>query len=598
MKGKELPQRDAVKKENKWRVEDLFGSDSDWESALDEVLKKIDEYGAFRGTLCDKPGGTLEFFKFNDETELLLERVYCYASMRLHEDMANAKYQGFFGRAQNAYLKLCDEASFVDPELLALSDEQMSAFMAYPGMEPYKKYLNDLSLRRPHTLSKKEEALLSSAGKMAQSPSEIFSMFNNADIDFPFVRDENGDDVKLSHGTYTKLLESRDRRVRKDAFKAMYETYGRSKNTIAAVFNANLKQASFFAKARNYPSARGMYMSENHIPEKVYDNLIDVVHENIGLMHRYVKLRKRALGLDELHMYDLYVPMTGDFERTYTFSEAKEIACDALRPLGDDYVKLLRNGMNGGWIDVYENRGKRSGAYSTSVYGTHPFVLMNFNGTLNDVFTLVHEMGHSLHSHYSNENQPYSLSGYRIFVAEVASTCNESLLINYLLKKCRDDTERIFLLNRFLENFKGTLYRQTMFAEFEKKTHEMIAEGNVLTADSLCEIYYGLNRFYFGDGMSVDRDIEFEWARIPHFYTPFYVYQYATGMSASIAISKRILNEGDPAVRDYKKFLKSGGSADPIDLLRIAGVDMESPEPVREAMGMFGDLLDEMEGLL
>lgn len=593
-----LLSREEVRPEYKWKMEDMFESDEFWETELERLKTLIKKYDGYKGTLGESADHLLEFFKFNDTAELLMERLYVYASQKLHEDMSNSKYQQYFGKAQNMYVAFCEAVSFIDPEILEMEDTEIEKCMKHDGMYPYRKYLKDLSARRKHTLDRHTEAVLAKVNNLAEAPGDIFSMFNNADIKFSIIKDENGEEVELSHGRYGKFLESSDRRVRRDAFKAMYAAYDGMKNTLAAVYRANLNQAAFYADVRNYSSTREMYLSGNNIPEKVYDNLIDTVHNNMHLMYKYLELRKKALGIEDLHMYDLYTPMVSDYAKKYTFDEAKEIVIKGLAPMGGEYLSILKEGLNGGWIDIYENKGKRSGAYSSGAYGTHPYVLLNYNGTLDHVFTLAHEMGHSLHSFYSDANQPYSLAGYKIFVAEVASTCNESLLIHYLLKNTDDRTGRIYLINRFLENFKGTLYRQTMFAEFENITHRMVAEGETLTAESLCKVYYDLNKLYFGDNICLDEEIALEWARIPHFYTPFYVYQYATGISAAIALSRRILKEGVPAVEDYKKFLKGGGSQNPIDLLRIAGVDMETAKPVEDALQYFGELLDEMEKLL
>ena len=432
---------------------------------------------------------------------------------------------------------------------------------------------------------------------MSADVSNIFSMFNNADLRFPSIEGKEGEKIPVSHGRYTLLLESRDVNIRKSAFESVYSQYGQYRNTLAALYAANLKNTAFFAKKRHYNSSLEMALEGGEIPTSVYTNLIDTVHEHMDLMHRYVSLRKKALKAEELHMYDLYVPMVDEFEMKVPFSKAKEIVKKGLAPLGKEYGKVLSDGMESGWIDVYENEGKRSGAYSWGAYGCHPFVLMNYQDNLNNVFTLAHEMGHSMHSYYSDKNQPYIYAGYRIFVAEVASTCNEALLMEYLLKNTEEKKEKMYLINYFLEQFKGTLYRQTMFAEFEKITHEMAWNKEPLTAEVLCDIYYKLNQKYFGEDIVIDKEIALEWARIPHFYTPFYVYQYATGFSAAIALSKQILEKGAPAVEQYKKFLKGGSSMYPLELLKMAGVDMEQKAPVQDALAVFAQYLDEMERL-
>ena len=422
-------------------------------------------------------------------------------------------------------------------------------------------------------------------------------MYNGADIDFPSVTDSDGEQIKITHGNFVPILGGTDRELRRRAFIALYDTYGKMKNTIAATFNANVEQACFYADVRNYLSTLEMYLDGSNIPVSVYDNLIEVVHEKMDLMHRYVKLRKKILGVDELHMYDVYAPIAKPPKEKISFEKAKEMVLEGLAPMGEAYLSKLKEGFANRWIDVYENEGKRSGAYSWGAYGVHPYVLLNYQGTLDDVFTLAHEMGHALHSYYSDANQPYIQAGYRIFVAEVASTCNESLLIHDLLKKTEDKETKAYLINHFLEQFKGTLYRQTMFAEFEKITHGMVEKGETLTSDVLCKIYYDLNKQYFGPEMVSDEEIALEWARIPHFYNPFYVYQYATGISAAIALSRKIMKEGEKGVEDYMKFLTGGGSKDPIELLKLAGVDMNEKKPIEEALELFRELLDQMEAL-
>ena len=459
----------------------------------------------------------------------------------------------------------------------------------------YRRYISEILRAKAHTLDKKTEEILAKSKRMASAADNIYAMYNGADIDFPTVKDKDGNEIKITHGNFVPILSGTDRQLRKDAFKALYGTYGKMKNTIAATYNANVEQACFYADVRNYPSTRAMYLDESNIPEEVYDNLIEVVHEHMDLMHRYVSLRKKALGVDQLHMYDVYAPIVETPDKKITFEKAKEMVKAGLAPLGKDYINKLQEGFDNRWIDIYENEGKRSGAYSWGAYGIHPYVLLNYQGTLDHVFTLAHEMGHALHSYYSDSNQSYINAGYKIFVAEVASTCNESLLIHYLLKNTDNKAEKAYLINHFLEQFKGTLYRQTMFAEFEKITHKMVEEGETLTSDILCKVYYDLNKQYFGEDMVLDEEIALEWARIPHFYNPFYVYQYATGISAAIALSKKIMEQGEAGVKDYMKFLTGGGSKDPIDLLKLAGVDMTTKEPIEKALELFKELLDQME---
>jgi oligoendopeptidase F len=442
------------------------------------------------------------------------------------------------------------------------------------------------------------EGLLADAGEIAEAPDNIFSMFNNADIKFPEIADESGEMVRITHGRYGQLLESADRRVRREAFEGVYATYKSYRNTLAAAFSSNVKQEAFFAKARKYNSTLEKALNAGNIPVEVYTNLVAAVHENMGLMHRYVSLRKKLLGVDELHMYDLYTPLIADVKMEIPFEEARKVVTKGLEPLGEEYAKILTEGFNHRWIDIYENENKRSGAYSWGAYGTHPFVLLNYNDTLNNVFTLAHEMGHAIHSYHSDREQPYVYAGYKIFVAEVASTCNEALLIDYMLKNTEDKKEKAYLINHFLEKFKGTLFRQTMFAEFEMITHKMVEEGESLTAEALCKVYHDLNVEYFGEDIVIDPEIDMEWSRIPHFYNAFYVYQYATGYSAAIALSRRILSKGPEAITDYIRFLSSGGSNHPIELLKAAGVDMSTKEPVNQALKMFEELLNQMDELM
>lgn len=584
------------KVEDTWCLEDMFESDDFWEEEFGRLQRMIFQYEDFEGTLGESADSLLEYLKFNDETNLLMERLYVYANMRYHQDMTNSMYQEFAARAQKLMVEISGASAFAEPEILEITTEKINIFFnENPELETYKRYISEILRGKNHTLDKKTETILAKSRQMANAAENIFSMYNGADIKFPSITTEEGEEIEITHGNFVPLLESTDREVRKAAFEGVYETYGKMRNTLAATFAANLDQANFYAQVRNFSSAREMYLYGSNIPESVYDNLIETVHKNMDKMHKYVSLRKKILDVSELHMYDLYTPIAKAPDTKYSFEAAKDIVLEGLAPMGEEYIKVLEEGFDNRWIDVYENEGKRSGAYSWGAYGIHPYVLMNYHGTLDHVFTLAHEMGHAIHSYYSDANQPYVNAGYKIFVAEVASTCNESLLIQHLLKITEDEEEKAYLINHFLEQFKGTLYRQTMFAEFEKIAHSMVQNGEGVTADRLCEIYYNLNKKYFGDDIVIDKEIELEWARIPHFYNPFYVYQYATGLSAAIALSKRIIEEGKPAVEDYMKFLKGGGSQDPIELLKIAGVDMTSAKPIETALELFGNLLDELQ---
>lgn len=582
-----------------WHIEDLYESDELWEKDYQELEAQIPALLAYEGRLCESPDVFVEYMNKKESLMKRFETLYVYANQRYHEDTGNGFYQGLAAKAQMLSVTLNGAVVFEEPELLSLGQEKVEQWMRKEkGLELYRRFFHELFRQKEHILSKEMEAALTDVSDLTADISSIYSMFNNADIRFPSIKDEQGEEIMVSHGRYALLLESKNRDVRKAAFESVYSQYRQYKNTMAAAYSANLKSAAFFARIRHYDSSLAMSLSKGEIPVSVYTSLIDTVHEHLELMHRYVELRKKALKLPELHMYDLYAPMAEDVDMKVSFEEAKEIVKKALAPLGEDYVKVLSEGMDGGWIDVYENEGKRSGAYSWGAYGTHPFVLLNYQDNLNNVFTLAHEMGHSMHSYFSDKNQPYIYAGYRIFVAEVASTCNEAILMDYLLNHTKSRQEKIYLINYFLEQFKGTLYRQTMFAEFEKLTHEMVQNKEPLTAEVLEDIYYKLNERYFGDGIVIDKEIALEWARIPHFYTPFYVYQYATGYSAAIAISRKLISGDKTAGEGYFRFLGGGSSMNPVDLLKLCGVDMTTKQPVEEALRLFGELLDQMEGLL
>ncbi len=598
-KNKTLPKRSEVNRLDSWAIEDLYTSDEVWQKEYEEIKTLLPNAAQYQGRLNKSGEVLLSFLQLSDEIGMLLERVYVYANQKYHEDTGNSVYQDLSNKANVLSVQVNSALSFATPEILSIPEEDLIDFRAETeGLKLYDFTLQDILRLKPHILTTEVEALLADMGEIAEAPDNIFSMFNNADIKFPEIKNEDGELVRITHGRYGQLLESNDRRVRKDAFEGVYATYKGFKNTLAASFSSNVKQEAFYAKTRKYSSSLEKALDSGNIPVEVYTNLIAAVHENMDLMHRYVTLRKRLLGLEELHMYDLYTPLVQDAKMEIPYEQAKKIVSEGLKPLGDEYQSILQEGFANRWIDVYENENKRSGAYSWGAYGTHPYVLLNYNDTLNDVFTLAHEMGHAIHSYYSDQTQPYVYAGYKIFVAEVASTCNEALLINHMLKTTEDKKQKAYLINHFLEKFKGTLYRQTMFAEFEMITHKMVEEGESLTADALCKIYHDLNVKYFGDDIVIDPEIDMEWSRIPHFYNAFYVYQYATGYSAAIALSRRILQEGMPAVKDYIRFLSSGSSNYPIEILKAAGVDMSTKEPVAEALGLFKELLDQMEELM
>lgn len=599
MAGTGLKRREEVRREDTWAIEDLYGSDEAWEEDYKRLETKLLELAAYEGHLGDGPEALLGMQRTWDELHMLAEKVYVYASQRLHEDTDNGHYQNLAARAQGLLIKLSEAGAYIEPEILALPEGTVEKFLIEnEALQVYRQYFENMIRLRQHVLDKEREELLAAIGELAEGPKDIFTMFNNADLRFPVIQGEDGEPVEVTHGRYMTLLQSSKRSVRQAAFEALYKTYGQYRNTLAAAYRANVKQEVFYAKARNYQSDLEAALNKSHIPVPVYDNLIQAVHEHLPQMYRYLELRRRFLHVEELHMYDLYTPMVSKKDgQKISFEKAKEMVLQGLAPMGEEYVSLLREGFSSRWIDVYENKGKKSGAYSWGAYGTHPYVLLNHQDNLNSVFTLAHEMGHALHSWYSDAHQPYIYAGYEIFVAEVASTCNEALLIHHLIGTTEDPKEKAYLISYFLEQFRTTLFRQTMFAEFEKITHNMQKQGETLTADRLCEVYYGLNRLYFGENMCVDREIEMEWARIPHFYTPFYVYQYATGFSAAIALSGKILKEGASAVEAYKNFLKGGSSRYPLELLRMAGVDMEQKKPVEDALGVFARYLDEMERL-
>ena len=579
-----------------WKLEDMVAEDSQWEQMFKEASGDISEYASYKGRLAGSADTLYACLLFDDKLSQKIERLYVYARMRSDEDTTVQRYQDMFSRAQTLSYRAAENSSFLVPEILSMDRELLEQYMAADnGIGHFKRALEIILARRDHTLSGEMEELLAQSYDATQGASQIFTMFNNADVKFPVITGESGEGIQITHGNYISLMENQDRRIRKDAFEGLYSVYEQFSNTLAAAFSSNVKQAVFYAKAKKYASSREYYLADNEVPELVYDNLVKAVRENIVKLHEYTRVRKDVLGVDELHMYDLYVPMVAAADRRYTYEEAKSIVLEGLAPLGEEYLSLLKQGFDSRWIDVYENEGKRSGAYSWGTYGSHPYVLLNFHGTLNDVFTLAHEMGHSIHTWYSDRNQPFTYAGYKIFVAEVASTCNEALLIRHLLKKAGSREEKAYLLNHFLESFRGTLFRQTMFAEFEDMAHKKAARGESLTAESLCSIYRQLNADYFGPAMTVDRQIDYEWERIPHFYTPFYVYQYATGFSAAVAISSRIMSGEPGALEGYKKFLSGGCSMKPIDLLKLCGVDMSTTRPVDEALGFFGELIEEFK---
>ena len=592
-----LPKRHEVPKEHQWKLEDLFANQEAWNQEYAEVKSKLGNLAQYQGKLGDAEM-LKQCFALEDEVSLHTERLYVYANMKHHENMADPTYQALSDKATKLSVEVNEATSFITPEVLSLFDETLDAFIANPDLAPYKQTLREMKRQKPHILSKTEEALLAQVGNISQAPSTIFGMINNADMKFPVIKNDKGEDVELTHGRYIQFLESRNQEVRKNAFDAMYSTYEKYKNTLAATLNANVTKNIFYSRVRKFPSALEMSLSSDNISKEVYTNLIDTIHEHLPLLHRYLALRKQLLKLDELHMYDLFTPLVEEFDMEISYEEAKRIVKESLKPLGEHYLSGLQEGFDNGWIDIYENEGKRSGAYSWGAYGTHPYVLLNHKDNLNSMFTLAHEMGHAMHSYYSDTNQTYRDAQYPIFLAEVASTLNEALLMDYLLNKSTDPKEKLYLLTYYADQFRTTVFRQTMFAEFEMIIHEKAEQGESLTPQLLSEIYYDLNKKYHGPVMTVDQAIEMEWARIPHFYSSFYVYKYATGFSAATSFAKQILDEGKPAVERYTGFLKSGGSDYPIEILKRAGVDMSTPEPIRQAMSVFEQLIHDMEQLV
>lgn len=597
--AKELPKRSEVPVEFTWAVEDIFPNVEAWEQNLKEAKELSGQLAAFQGKLGQGAGNLLEALKLMEQATLKMDLAYSYASRCSDVDTKNTEGQALVAKVQTQMVQMNSETAFLDPEILELSEETLAAYYEEePGLKYYENTIRETQRLKAHSLSAEMETLLASAGQVTSVPSRVFSMFNNADIQFPEIEDENGDKVRVTHGRFVPLQENADRRVRKDAFEALYHTYDQFKNTLAASYDGQVKQLMFKAKARKYNSTLEAAVDGNNVSPEVYKNLVEAINENLDKMHRYVRLRKKCLGVDELHMYDVYAPMIADVAVEVPFEQAKETVLTALQPLGERYINLLKEAFANRWIDVYENEGKRSGAYSAGAYGVHPFVLLNYNNNLANQFTLAHEMGHSLHTYFSNEAQTYLNSHYKIFVAEVASTCNEILLNEYLLAHTEDPKQRAYLINHYLESFKGTVFRQTMFAEYEMVTNAMAERGESLNAETLSKVYYELNQKYFGPDMVSDPEIALEWAKIPHFYYNFYVYQYATGFSAAVAIARRILKEGEPAVQDYMKFLASGCTDAPVELLKIAGVDMTTKAPIQAAMDVFGELIEEMEKLV
>ena len=598
MENEKIPLRSEVPEAETWDLRDLYPTDEAWLKEYEDLKTLPERAAAFQGKLGRSAEDLLLWFRLQDEIQERLSRLHTYASCKSDQDTGNGTYQDFRGKAMGTYVAVLSACAFATPEIMAIDDDTLNLFYAaQPELLGYQRSLYQIRRRKAHILSPECEKLLAAAGEMADSPDRVSSTFRDADLTFPSVVDGEGKERTLTDATFIPMLMGSDRALRKTAFETYYARMSEFKNTLAATLDAQFKSLKFFADARGYESTLAASLDATEVPIEVYHNLISAVHDNLDKMYRYVALRKKRLGVDELHMYDVYTPIVADADSVIPYETAKETVLEALAVLGKDYTDLLKEGFDHRWIDVRENVGKRGGAYSTGSGKPHPYVLLNHKDNLDCQFTLAHEMGHALHSYHSVTHQPTATSDYVIFVAEVASTCNEVLLMRHLLGKTTDPKERAYLINHFLDQFKGTVYRQTMFAEFELAMGRMVEGGQTLTADALSEKYLELNKLYFGPDMVSDPQIALEWTRIPHFFYNYYVFQYATGFSAAVAIADRILTLGESAVADYKKFLSGGSSTDPISLLKIAGVDMSSPAPVNAALKLFGELVDELEKL-
>ncbi|MDA3730626.1 oligoendopeptidase F [Niameybacter massiliensis] len=599
MSTKTISTRDQVAVENTWRLEDIFESDQDVQAAIASSKQSLGIFKSYQNQVTSNANTLFEVLKKSDDVSMIVEKIYVYCHMRLHQDGGNSFYQDLASQSEKLMVDLETATSFISPEISTLTEAQLEAFLQEnPELTLYKRVLHEVLRQKEHILDAKTEDLLSQFGEITTAPSNTFAMFNNADLKLPTIQNEDGEDVRITHGNYISLLESHNRSVRESAFTGMYTSYSNFKNTLATNFAASVTGYSLVSRIRNFRTPIACALNANNIPTEVYDNLITTVDHHLNLMHDYVALRKDIMGVDTLHMYDIFVPLVNDFKKEISFDEACSIILEALKPLGEDYVAQVKEAFDSRWVDKYENEGKRSGAYSWGCFAApHPYVLMNYSNNVDNLFTLAHEMGHAMHSYLSSHTQPYPYANYCIFVAEVASTVNEALLMQYLLKTTTDPDFHKYLVNYFMEQFRGTLFRQTMFAEFEKSVYTLHSEGATLTSQVLCDTYYNLVKKYHGDAICVDDLIAMEWARIPHFYTPFYVYQYATGYSAAIALSEGILKEGPEAVKRYKAFLSGGSSQDPIDLLKMAGVDMSSPAPIESALKVFEGLIAEMKTL-
>lgn len=592
----EIIDRKDIKKEDTWDLESLFKDREHWERTYREVVKLADNFKEHKDKVSLSSENLLKALKDRDELYRNMENIYSYAHMRFDEDTQNVNSQELSDKGLKLYVDTIEKTSFLVPEILNLSKEQLEKFIEERDeLKLYKKFLEDILRQKSHVLSPREESILAQMGEIGNTPSKIFSMLNDADLKFPIVKDENGNDIELNHSNFIPMMESKDRKTRENAFKKFYGVYDNFKNTFAAILDGEIKNNMFNSQIRNYNSNREASLDDNNIPEAVYDNLIEAIGDNLDTMHKYMGLRKKVLNVKELHMYDIYTPLVEEVEFKPSYKESLENIKEALKPLKDEYLAALDEGLNSRWIDIHPNRGKRSGAYSGGSYDSKPFILLNYQNTLDNMFTIIHEMGHSLHSYFTRKNQPYIYGNYSIFVAEVASTVNEAILMDYMIRNSKDKKEKAYMINHYLEKFRTTMFRQTMFAEFEYIINKYLESGGALTADYLSKTYGDLNKSYYGKDVVIDKEITMEWARIPHFYYNFYVFQYATGFAAAISLSKKILNGEEAAVDNYLNFLKSGSSEYPIEVLKKAGVDMSTKGPVEDALKLFKDLVAELE---
>ena len=588
-------ERNTIENKFKWTIDEMYPNEEAMDKDIQKLKDLIEESKKYKGTLADSEENLFQALNISEQASRLLQNLYVYTHMKSHEDTRINKNQANATKTDMLSTELSMATSYMVPEIIAMDSDKLGNYLKSEKLSYYKKHIDDILRLKPHTLNEREEELLAAVSDLSGVPENIYDMLSFADLQFPEIEDEKGEKIRVTHANFSLFLKSKDARVRKDAFEAMYSVYNQYKNTFASTLYGGIKSEIFYAKTRKYESALQGSLFQDNVSVDVYNNLIDAVHENLDTLNDYIDLKKKFLGLDKINMYDLYVPLTENFDMEISYEKAQKIILEALKPLGEEYLENVKKAFAEGWIDVYGNEGKQGGAYSWGSYDSKSYILMSYKDDLNSLFTLIHEMGHSMHSYYSKNNQPYLYSGYKIFVAEVASTLNELLLINYLLKNASSKEEKIYLLNYYLEQFRTTVYRQTMFAEFEKICHGKVENGEPLTAEDFNNIYYDLNKKYYGESCEVNEDIALEWARIPHFYSNFYVYKYATGFSAASALSKQILEEGDSAVDRYKEFLKSGGSEFPLDQLRKAGVDMEKKEAVDEALHVFKDLVKQLE---